>query len=65
MPARKVQVSRLVSICNTLRNLAPFLQFKKREKHPWECYYKKNSSMGVFQVFKTVLMVPNPAKRLI
>ena len=22
-------------ICNVLRNLAPFVQFKKREKHPW------------------------------
>ena len=22
-------------ICDTLRDLIPFLQFKKREKHPW------------------------------
>ena len=23
------------SICDTLRDLVPFVQFKKREKHPW------------------------------
>ena len=22
-------------ICGALRNLVPFVQFKKREKHPW------------------------------
>ena len=22
-------------ICDVLRNLVPFVQFKKREKHPW------------------------------
>ena len=22
-------------ICDTLRNLVPFVQFKRREKHPW------------------------------
>ena len=29
-------------ICNALRDLVPFVQFKKREKH---------STMGVFHVF--------------
>ena len=24
-----------VLICGALRNLVPFVQFKKREKHPW------------------------------
>ena len=24
-----------VYICDALRNLVPFVQFKKREKHPW------------------------------
>ena len=24
-----------VQICDTLRDLAPFVQFEKREKHPW------------------------------
>ena len=23
------------AICGALRNLVPFVQFKKREKHPW------------------------------
>ena len=25
----------LCTICGTLRDLVPFVQFKKREKHPW------------------------------
>ena len=25
----------LIEICDTLRDLVPFVQFKKREKHPW------------------------------
>ena len=24
------------AICDALRNLVPFVQFKKREKHPWK-----------------------------
>ena len=24
-----------ISICDALRDLVPFAQFKKREKHPW------------------------------
>ena len=24
-------------ICGALRDLVPFVQFKKREKHPWRC----------------------------
>ena len=23
------------NICDALRNLVPFVQFKKRQKHPW------------------------------
>ena len=42
----------LLSMCDALRDLVPFVQFKSREKH---------SSMGVFQVFKIVQMVPNRA----
>ena len=38
------------STCDALRDLVPFVQFKKREKH---------SSLGVFRVFKIVQMVPN------
>ena len=25
----------MIQICDALRDLVPFLQFKKREKHPW------------------------------
>ena len=38
------------SICDALRDLAPFVQFKKREKHPWRsanCLFL----MGVSHVF--------------
>ena len=42
------------------------LQFKKREKHLWRSVIfgllKVTSSTGVFNVFKTVQMVPNCAK---
>ena len=26
---------KLSGICDVLRDLVPFVQFKKREKHPW------------------------------
>ena len=41
------------SICDALRDLVPFVQFKKREKHPWRgvTFRKVNSSMGAFYVF--------------
>ena len=38
-------------ICNTLHDLAPFVQFKKREKHPWRSVTLSLSSIGVFHVF--------------
>ena len=44
-------------ICDALRNLVPFVQFKKREKHPWRSvtfsvtFIFSHSSMGVFHVF--------------
>ena len=25
-----------LALCDVLRNLVPFAQFKKREKHPWK-----------------------------
>ena len=34
-------------ICDVLRNLVPFVQFKKRGKHPWRMF-----SVGVFTFFK-------------
>ena len=53
------------TICDVLRHLVPFVQFKKREKYPWRCvtfdkvaglslqlYLKYHSSMGAFHVFK-------------
>ena len=37
------------SMGEALRDLVPFVQFKKREKHP--CRAPKDSFMGVFHVF--------------
>ena len=45
--------------CDVLQKLVPFVQFKKREKHP-----KQHSTMGVFHVYKIVQMVPTQAKYL-
>ena len=52
--------------------LVPFLQFKKREKHPWKSVtfsevagfslQALHSTMGVFHVFKIVQKVPNRVK---
>ena len=46
-------------MCDALRDLVAFVQFKKREKHPWRSvnfsknagYKKKHSSISVFHVF--------------
>ena len=47
-------------ICNALRNSVPFLQFKKREKHPWRSvtcskvagfFTKSNTPPWVFFTF--------------
>ena len=32
---RTIMNKALTSICDVLRDLVPFVQFKKREKHPW------------------------------
>ena len=55
-----------INLCDALRNLVPFVQFKKREKHPWRsvilaCNFTKTPSMGVFHVFYIVQMLPNRA----
>ena len=44
--------------------LVPFVQFKKREKHPWRSvtFSKVAGFYHVFQVFKIIQMVPNRAK---
>ena len=51
------------NICDVLRDVVPFVQFKKREKHPWKsvtfskvvglaCNFTKNdTSSGVFFTF--------------
>ena len=31
----KLQVADIACICDTMRDLVLFVQFKKREKHPW------------------------------
>ena len=40
-------------ICNVLRDLVPFVQFKKREKHPW-------MSVAFLHAFLTLIKVTLP-----
>ena len=53
-----MKLSILIYNCDALRDLVPFIQFKKREKNMKECY------SSVFQIFKIAQMVPNRTKRL-
>ena len=46
-------------ICDVLCHFVPYVQFKKREKHPGRSVTKHNTSMGVFHVFKIVPKIPN------
>ena len=48
-----------IIICDVLRDLVPFVQFKKREKHPWRgttfskvCNLSKTLSSVFFTIFK-------------
>ena len=51
-----------INICDVLRDLVPFVQFEKREKHPWgsitfsrllACKFAKSNSLAwVFTFFK-------------
>ena len=38
-------------ICDALRDLAVFVQFKKREKHPWRSVTKSSTPPWVFSRF--------------
>ena len=61
-----VQISEL--ICNALCNLVPFVQFKKRGKHPRRSVtFSKvvRWRLQLFHVFKIVQMVANLAKLLV
>ena len=46
-----------INLCDALRNLVPFVQFKKREKHPWRSvilacnFTKSNTPPWVFFTF--------------
>ena len=35
LPILRFTMNVKVNNCDALRNLIPFVQFKKREKHPW------------------------------
>ena len=60
-------------ICDDLRDLVTFAQFKNFEKHPWRsvtfraCNFTKSNTPPrvFFHVFSVIQMVPNRAKRLI
>ena len=54
-------------VCDALRDLVPFVQFKKHEKHEWRIVkpatlLKVRLLHGFFHIFKIVQMVPNRAK---
>ena len=40
-----------IKICDALRDLLPFVQFKKREKHPWRSVYFSKVA-GFFNLYK-------------
>ena len=49
-------VRNIITICDTLRDLVPFLRFKTREKHPWRSVTLKPTTLLkvtllVFHVF--------------
>ena len=45
-------VNNIKTICDALRGFRPFLQFKKREKHPWRSVtFKSNTLLWVFFMF--------------
>ena len=41
----------LKNICDALRDLVPFVQFKKREKHPWKSvnFSKVECNLKIFR----------------
>ena len=46
-----------------LRDLVPFVQLKKHEKHPWRSVtFSVALLRGFFHIFKIIQMVPNRAK---
>ena len=54
------------SICDALRDLVPFVQFKKREKHPWRSVLVKlqaksyNFTKGNFPHFPQEIIYKAP-----
>ena len=44
--------------CNVLRDLVPFVQFKKREKHPWRTVtFSKVASLNILEYNKTYISI--------
>ena len=76
MCGNKVLYSTAQRKCNVLCHLVPFVEFRKRKKHPWRsatfskfCRLKpvtllQHSFMDVFHIFKIIQIVPNGAERL-
>ena len=58
LPSKRFAANYFSILTFNLRDLVPFIQFKKREKHLWRSVIfgllKVTSSTGVFNVFKTV-----------
>ena len=55
MEAVYLKLENQLIICDALRNSVPFLQFKKRENHPWKSvtfnFIKSNTPPWVFFTF--------------
>ena len=60
-----------INICDVLRDLVPFVQFEKREKHPWKsvtfgsCNFTKNNTPPwVFLTFFKLYKCKQIAQRI-
>ena len=48
-----VQTKWMNSLCGALRDLVPFVQLKKREKHPWRSVnFSKVAGFKFFKLYK-------------
>ena len=43
-------------LCDTLRDLVAFVQFKKREKHPWKCVNVSSFKLQPATLLKVTLL---------
>ena len=52
-----IMINMALYICDALRDLVPFIQFKKREKHPWRsATFIKVAGLKTATLIKVVLL---------